>query len=342
MRYVTYAATTAFSNTKTKSSLSSVPIVNFSRSSHFDHLQTHTNTANGVYAMLAGAGLFWVLIALAIFLFIWPFSQDFMLLLMAWGIGLTITIVLKMVVTGYFRKKTYRAYYRVNPKVGNISALALECWFLGLGGGVLVGRITQFLLAAAFWIGRIDVPFLSEDVQLFGYAFDYIPVNFVKELLVHEAHRHPYIERLGEMYLIRLRQGNSFGSDAGSCWRQLFVVALMPWLIKHRVFHGQRSANSMADLLGEAKLKLDEDRNRFKEVVQGAVDTGAAAVTGVEDLSHTVLDAGSDVVHVGKGPIATFGGLTKDAVDTATFGGPRRKVAVLDHHADDISSATSK
>jgi hypothetical protein len=279
--------------------LPSVLFMHFSRSSHFEHLQTHMNTANGIYAMGAGAGLFWILVGLVIFLFIWPFSQGVMLLLLAWGIGLTITIVLKMVVTAYLRKKTYRAYYRVSPKLGNISALALECWFIGLGGGVLIGRITQFLLAAAFWIGRIDVPFLSEDVQLFGYAFDYIPVTFIKELLVHEAHRHPYIERLGEMYLMRLRHGDSFGSEAGSCWRQLFVVALMPWLIKHRVYHEQRSANSMADLLSEAEMELDEDRNRLKEVVQGAVDTGAVAVDRVGDHARTVLDAGADVLHAG-------------------------------------------
>ena len=310
MRYVTYPPTTAFSNNIQRT------IVSFSRSSHFEHLQTHMNTANGIYAMGAGAILFWLLIALVIFLFIWPFSQGFMLLLLAWGIGLTITIVLKMVVTGYFRKKAYRAYYRVSPKLGNISALALECWFIGLGGGILIGRVTQFLLAAAFWIGRIDVPFLSSDVQLFGYAFDYIPVNFVKELLVHEAHRHPYIERLGEMYLMRLRQGKSFGSEAGSCWRQLFVVALMPWLIKHRVYHEQRAANSIADLLGEAKLKLDEDRNRLKEVGQGAVDAGAGAVDRVGELPHTVLDAGTGVVHAGKDSLDTFGGRTKDAYTT--------------------------
>jgi hypothetical protein len=245
--------------------------------------------------MFAGAALFYFLIALGIFLFIWPFSQDFMLLLLAWGIGLAITIGLKMVVTAFFRKKAYRAYYRVSPKLANISSLALECWFIGLGGGVLVGRITQFLFAAAFWIGRIDVPFLSKDVQLFGYAFDYVPVNFVKDLLVHEAHRHPYIERLGEMYLMRLRQGNSFGSDACSCWRQLFVVALMPWLIKRRVYYGQRTVNSMADLLGEAKLKLDEDRSRFKEVVQDAVDTGAGVVEVVQDAVNTGAGVGEVV-----------------------------------------------
>ena len=163
------------------------------------------NTANAIYGMVAGAGLFYFLIGLLLFLFIWDFSRDFVLLILAWGIGLSITIALKSIMTSFCRKRFFRAFYRLEPGRANFTTLALECWFIGLGGGVLVGRITQFLLASAFWIGRIDEPFLADNVSLLGYKFDYVPHFFTTDVLLHEAHRHPYIERLGAMYLMRLR-----------------------------------------------------------------------------------------------------------------------------------------
>jgi hypothetical protein len=226
--------------------------------------QVYTNIGNAVFGMIGAAGLFFFIIALVIFLFVWNFSRDFMIMLMAWALGLIITIVLKMVVVKSCRKRHYAGFYRTNPKGANLAVLALECWFIGLGGGVLVGRFTQFILAACFFVGRTDVPFLSRDVALLGYAFDYVPTNFVKDVLVHEAHRHPYFERLLAMYLMKLKN-DKFGSEAGACWRQLFVVALMPWFIKLRVFSDKRLADSSVAAYNARRLEYQFASTRAEE-----------------------------------------------------------------------------
>jgi hypothetical protein len=49
-------------------------------------------------------------------------------------------------------------------------------------------------------------------------------------------HRHPYMERWALLYLLKLRHGNKFGTQAGGAWRILFTLALMPWLRKYRVY----------------------------------------------------------------------------------------------------------
>ena len=64
---------------------------------------------------------------------------------------------------------------------------------------------------------------------------DSIAIFSRKDLLLHEAHRHAYIERFGLMGLLKLKCGNTFGKRANSNWRLLFVMALMPWLCKYRV-----------------------------------------------------------------------------------------------------------
>ena len=52
-------------------------------------------------------------------------------------------------------------------------------------------------------------------------------------------HRHPLIERLGLLYLLKLYNGKSFGTQAGGQWRILFVLALMPWMRNYRVQSSQ-------------------------------------------------------------------------------------------------------
>jgi hypothetical protein len=162
-----------------------------------------------------------------------------MLLILGWSIGLSVTIALKMLLTMGCRSFQYRSFYRIRPGAARVSSLALECWYFGLASSTALCRVLQFLLAAALWVGRIDVNFLAEDVNFLGYGFDYVPSNFVKDLLVHEAHRHPYMERLAQMYLMKLKHPDTFGTRAGAAWRQLAVVALFPWMTQYRVLEDQ-------------------------------------------------------------------------------------------------------
>ena len=182
------------------------------------------------------------------------------------------------------------------------NAMYLLWWLWLVGGGVLVGRVTQFLLASAFWIGRIDEPFLASNVAVFGYRFDYVPQNYVTEILVHEAHRHPYLERMGAMYLMRLKH-RTFGSKAGGCWRQLFVLTLMPWLMKYRVFYEQRCTESVKDQESEIEVEEDENKDALASMAQellgapghvaGIVDKGAKAVG---DVGLGAVDVGVNLM----------------------------------------------
>ena len=85
----------------------------------------------------------------------------------------------------------------------------------------------------------------------------------MRDVLIHEAHRHPYLELLGTMYLYKLRYAESFGKTAGSCWRLLFVYGLMPWLYQYRIQTRSR--------LDEAVLRLGVDGTTFGS--EGAGET---------------------------------------------------------------------
>lgn len=141
------------------------------------------NISNMMYGLVGAMTLFLTFFGGIIFLFLWNPTNQFMMSVLAWGLGLTITMTVKTVLVKICRKAQYQSFYRKRPRSANLVSLAMECWTLGVAGGALVGRLTQFLLASAFWIGRIDVNYLDDDVNLLGYRFDTVPTHYRKEIL---------------------------------------------------------------------------------------------------------------------------------------------------------------
>lgn len=112
----------------------------------------------------------------------------------------------------------------------------LECWNIGLSSGIMLVRAIKLVLITVCYLGRLDTPLLADGVGLIGpIQLDSFPISFRKDLLQHDAHRHPYIERLATMYMMKLRYGDDFGRRANSLWRLLFVLCLMPWMRKYRL-----------------------------------------------------------------------------------------------------------
>ena len=66
------------------------------------------------------------------------------------------------------------------------------------------------------------------------YAACYPDPVLAMVILPVPQHRHPYIERLGFLFMLKLTQGSKFGDTAGAAWRVLLVLTLMPWMRKYR------------------------------------------------------------------------------------------------------------
>eukprot|EP00551_Chaetoceros_affinis_P002248 CAMPEP_0203652418 /NCGR_PEP_ID=MMETSP0088-20131115/30106_1 /ASSEMBLY_ACC=CAM_ASM_001087 /TAXON_ID=426623 /ORGANISM="Chaetoceros affinis, Strain CCMP159" /LENGTH=229 /DNA_ID=CAMNT_0050511955 /DNA_START=709 /DNA_END=1398 /DNA_ORIENTATION=- len=137
---------------------------------------------------------------------------------------------MKKVFVEVFGKYNFAAFYRKKPALINIVSVALECWHIFLSIAFVTTRAIILIVLAVFFIGRIDRKFLADDIGL-----DFYPIVFRQAVLAADAHRHPYIERLGMMYMMKLKHGDQFGRKSSSTWRLLFVFVLMPWLQKYRI-----------------------------------------------------------------------------------------------------------
>jgi hypothetical protein len=133
-------------------------------------------------------------------------------------VGWALTVGIKMLFLLVIRGLYVKALYRDRPGAFNVVNLALECWHIGLAAGYIFFQAICLLTQTTIAIGQADTA---------------LPQAFRKDLVVSEANRHPYIQRLTVFYLTKLRHGPKFCTRAGSCWRLIYVLALMPWLKKN-------------------------------------------------------------------------------------------------------------
>lgn len=100
----------------------------------------------------------------------------------------------------------------------------------------MTARMVKLIAISTLYTGRLDTPLFAPGVgAIVGVPLDSYPVQFRKDLLLHEAHRHPYMERLAVIYILKLRYGDAFGTRAGGAWCLIFVMALMPRLRRYRL-----------------------------------------------------------------------------------------------------------
>lgn len=202
-----------------------------------------------------------ILVGGIVFLAVWHVSRSVVMIIIAQLIGITVTVLLRMLILMFLRREFSAAYYRKQTWQDNFMRVILEAWNIGISSGFMLIRMLELFFLTALYVGRLDTPVLASGVGVLNnIAIDSYPNTFRKDLLSHDAHRHPYIERLGTCIMLKLRYGNDFGKRAHSCWRVLFVLCLMPWMRKYRL----RSISSMEGLdleIEKIESELSKDEN---------------------------------------------------------------------------------
>lgn len=227
-----------------------------------------------VWGLVLSVILLWISFGLLAFLISYDVTRFLVTSILINVIGFLITWMIKEILLRVFRRRWYRGFYRCKPANANILNVVMDCWNLGFSSMFIVARFVKVFLCLAVNFGRVDVPFLSTDLSKFGSInLDDLPMSFRKDLLIHEAHRHPYIERLGLLYLLKLRLGRKFGTRSGGAWRILFVLAVMPWLKRYR----------KASMLKQSQSSLSSTRNQRRDIFG-------------EDPSTSSMDVKTDLV----------------------------------------------
>jgi hypothetical protein len=113
---------------------------------------------------------------------------------------------------------------------------------------------------------------------------------------------------------MRLRH-KDFGNDANSCWRQIFVMTLMPWLMKYHVNYEHRCRDSLKDQRDEREIAYEEQK-----------DVGTVIA---DDVVQTVTDVGTGIYGMGEEGVQLVGVVAHAAVIDAPLQGARNVGSVV-------------
>ena len=183
---------------------------------------------------LIGPIILGILAMLPTFFLLWQTTRPLLFSIVAAIIGVFFAVVVKEIVATVIMKTSYKGFYRKRVTRNNIGGLALETVTIGLGVFYAIARVAKILIVTLLYISRIDTNLLSLDLNV-GPLNDAYPRFFRQALLLQESHKHPWLEVLGKMYLMKIRYREKFVSSAGYSYRLVFALSLLPYLRKYRL-----------------------------------------------------------------------------------------------------------
>lgn len=144
------------------------------------------------WSQLYTASISFFVAGLIAFFFVWDGSSAFVLFIAAQLIGIFVTLIPKIAGILVFRGYAFAGYYRKKVAAANFVFVLFECWNIAITAGFLMVRTALLFLFAIFYIGRIDTPFLDNEVDKFDFLpnaayADRAPVYYRKDLLLHEV-----------------------------------------------------------------------------------------------------------------------------------------------------------
>lgn len=135
----------------------------------------HTTTVFGTafWGQVFTAGFAFFIPGVLGFFLVWSQTRNFVTGFVAQLIGISVTLLVKVLVLMILRSYLMVVFYRKKVALSNLIFVLLECWNIALSTGFMVARATLVFCIAIFYLGRVDTPFLAQGVGKFGnYSLD--------------------------------------------------------------------------------------------------------------------------------------------------------------------------